>query len=37
VLTGNAGEDDLRALADVILPSVRELPGWLVEQGGVFD
>ena len=27
VLTGNSGEDDLAAYADVVLPSIRELPG----------
>lgn len=29
VLTGNSGADDLAAYADVVLPSIRELPGWL--------
>jgi phosphoglycolate phosphatase len=29
VLTGNSGEDDLAPHADVVLPSIRELPGWL--------
>ncbi len=29
VLTGNSNADDLAAYADVVLPSIRELPGWL--------
>lgn len=29
VLTGNSGEDDLAPYADVVLPSIRELPEWL--------
>jgi len=32
VLTGNAAATDLEPLADMILPSVRELPGWLAER-----
>jgi phosphoglycolate phosphatase len=32
VLTGNSGEDDLRPYADVVLPSIRDLPGWLAER-----
>jgi phosphoglycolate phosphatase len=32
VLTGNSGEDDLIALADVVLPSIRELPEWLAKR-----
>jgi phosphoglycolate phosphatase len=33
VLTGPAGPEDLAPLADVVLPSIRELPGWLAEKG----
>ena len=29
VLSGNSGADDLAPLADVVLPSIRELPAWL--------
>jgi len=29
VLTGNSDERDLAAFADVVLPSIRELPAWL--------
>ncbi len=29
VLTGNSGHDDLAPFADVVLPSIRELPDWL--------
>lgn len=29
VLTGNSNANDLAAYADVVLPSIRELPGWL--------
>ncbi len=29
VLTGNSGEHDLAPYADIVLPSIRELPGWL--------
>jgi phosphoglycolate phosphatase len=32
VLSGNSGSDDLAPLADVILPSIRELPEWLSHQ-----
>ena len=32
VLTGNAAASDLEPLADVILPSVREVPGWVAER-----
>jgi phosphoglycolate phosphatase len=32
VLTGNSGFDDLAPLADVVLPSIRDLPGWLADQ-----
>ena len=32
VLSGNSGEDDLVAYADVLLPSIRELPAWLEER-----
>jgi phosphoglycolate phosphatase len=28
VLTGNSGEAELGPVADVVLPSIRELPGW---------
>lgn len=35
VLTGNSGEADLAPHADVVLPSIRELPGWLAERDGV--
>ena len=29
VTSGNSGADDFAALAEVVLPSVRELPAWL--------
>jgi phosphoglycolate phosphatase len=32
VLTGNSGENDLAPHADVVLPSIRELPAWLAER-----
>jgi phosphoglycolate phosphatase len=32
VLTGNSSAGDLAPLADVVLPSIRELPGWLATQ-----
>jgi phosphoglycolate phosphatase len=34
VLTGNSGADDLLPLADVVLPSIRELPEWLHTRSG---
>jgi phosphoglycolate phosphatase len=40
VLTGNSEERDLAAHADLILPSIRELPDWLAKRRGggvVFD
>lgn len=35
VLTGNSALHDLAPLADVVLPSIRELPDWLAEQEAV--
>ncbi len=32
VTSGNSAKADLEALADVVLPSIRELPGWLAER-----
>ncbi len=34
VLTGNSGRDDLAALADAVLDSVRDLPAWLLKTKG---
>ncbi len=33
VLTGMAGEDDLGPRADVVLPDIGHLPGWIAQQG----
>jgi phosphoglycolate phosphatase len=32
VLTGNSGEAELGPVADVVLPSIRELPAWLAQR-----
>lgn len=33
VLTGNSGPEELAGLADIVLPSIRELPDWLRHAG----
>ena len=35
VLTGNSGHEDLAPLADVVLPSIRDLPDWLAEREAI--
>jgi phosphoglycolate phosphatase len=34
VLSGNGGRAELQPLADVLLESIRDLPGWLRRRAG---